>query len=104
MASVTWRAQLLQVIPLTRSSVVFGEGICSHKHPAIVGVVRRISFSVREANSLHAAMPFAQVWQRLWQRVMAGVEKIFQHPKQVEVHEQRTFTQQKFRVRQHLLE
>jgi hypothetical protein len=45
MASVTWRAQLLQVIPLTRNSVVAGKDICSHKHPAMARTVRRISFS-----------------------------------------------------------
>ena len=35
---------------------------------------------------------------------MAGIEKIFQHPEQIEIHEARRLAEQKGMVRQHFLE
>ncbi len=77
-------------------------GHCFNGHRATTGAVRRISFSARAADGLHAAMPSAQVRQRLRQPVMAGKKKIFHHAEQVEIHEQRMFAEEKPRMREHL--
>src|SRR5271154_831960 len=49
-------------------------------------------------------MPFLDLFVARGRLVMAGVEKIFEHPEQVEIHEARALAKQKRLVQQHLLE
>ena len=43
-------------------------------------------------------MPFLNLFMARGQFVMTGVEKIFEHPEQVEIHEARLVIEQKFGV------
>lgn len=49
-------------------------------------------------------MPVLQMIVRRRQFIMAGIKKIPQHPEQIEIHEVRAVSQQKWMVRRHFLE
>src|ERR1039458_4805671 len=63
-----------------------------------------ISFHPLDFKSGHPLVPFSDVRMRLRQFVVAGVEEIFQHPEQVEIHKTRLLAEQEGIVREHFLE
>ena len=59
---------------------------------------KQVSFQVLYFG--HAMVPLLDLFVPRGQFVMAGVEKIFEHPEQVEIHEARLVVEQKRLVRQ----